>query len=319
MVYTMVGYQITDSCNAKCKICCASSPQQKGSKLDLELILKSIDSLKDLGIKVIGLAGGEPFLYIDDMLAITSFASKLGFKITVTTNALWCKSYEYALDVLLQLKENGLDYCVISTDAFHEEFVPVQNVRTLIRACKATGVQPQIQTVSTKSSFEHTDRIVSELGEDKVDVQVLYGALQPAGMARHSIHLDEYFTHKLNSLVCPFPSTLFIASDGRAKPCCAPGCTDIPFDFGNVHEDSISDIIQNIQNNKLMRMITSGGFHKLLEIAKKEKGYMQLEKYVCVCHLCYDLLNDYEQFKYLEQKAEEWTVIRNSLAGWTKA
>ncbi|MCL2399697.1 MAG: radical SAM protein [Defluviitaleaceae bacterium] len=320
MLYTSVGYQLTDSCNAKCKICCTSSPLQDGRRLDIELILNSIDSTKDIkSINTIGITGGEPFLYIDDVLAISEASSKIGHRISVTTNAFWCESYDITLKVLSQLKKNNLTYCIISTDAFHEEYVPIKYIKTLVRACKNVGINPQIQSISTRSNLAHTDRIISELGSDKINLAVFYGSLLPVGMAKEAVASEDLFTCKLSHIVCPFKNTLLITSDGRAMPCCSPSSFDIPFDFGNIHTDSISIILQRIYKCKLMCTIKGEGFLNLLKIAKEERGYLELDGYVNVCHLCHDLLNNPEQYKYLQKKAEILADIQDGLRSWTKS
>lgn len=76
-------------CNLHCKHCWVSAGD--GSKaeqphLDVEYVLKGIEEAIPLGLKLIKLSGGEPFLYADDMVRIINCANDLNLEINIESN-----------------------------------------------------------------------------------------------------------------------------------------------------------------------------------------------------------------------------------------
>ncbi|MCL2399694.1 MAG: radical SAM protein [Defluviitaleaceae bacterium] len=320
MRYTSIGYQLTDKCNAACKGCCESANPQLNGKLDIGLILKSIDSIKDIeDIKNIGLTGGEPFLYVEDVLTVAEACKKINRNFVVTTNAFWGESYEYAFGVLSQLKKNNLSSIVVSVDSFHSEYISVESVKNVLNACMELGIVRQIQATSTKSSLSQTDEILAKLGQGKMDSVVVNSSLLPVGRAKENINPEDFFTRKLlKAALCHYQNGFFIAVDGKAVPCCSPSCFGIPFNFGNIYNNSIKEILENMYENKLMRTIISEGFSNLLKIAKEKWEYIESNEYVNVCHLCHDLLCDSERYNYLQKTAETLVKVKENIRSWAK-
>ena len=307
ILYAAITFQLTKECNAHCEICCESSGPQLNGKMDLDVILRSIDEIRDMNsIKLIAVTGGEPFLYPDDVLSIAKRCKEIGRKFTIITNAFWCSSYEHAFEVISQMKENNLAACFISADAFHQEYISIECVQVLLRACRELGIPTKIQANSTKSTLAETDRIINTIGMDKLHTQVLFGAAYPVGRAKEHVNAKEFFTRKLNRTVCQYQHILHISSDGKTQPCCSPCHVGIPFNFGNIYSDSLEDILKKVSDSELMRLITGEGLARLQEEAKKEFGFHELEEYVDVCHLCNHLLSDPDRYEYLSERAKIW-------------
>ena len=83
----LAGLKITHLCNLKCRHC----PFWKKEKVSLSF-LQAKDSLKalyDLGVRLVIIEGGEPFLWKDngyDLRDIVAEAKKLFFSVGITTN-----------------------------------------------------------------------------------------------------------------------------------------------------------------------------------------------------------------------------------------
>ena len=314
MIYTTIAFQLTRKCNAKCKICCESSSSQLRDKLDTDVILKSINAIKNVeSIRNIAVTGGEPFLYPDDVLSIARLCKETGRLFTIITNAFWCVSYSHALSVLSQLKENNLASCVVSADASHQEYIPIEYVKFFLRACSDLRIPTKIQTNSIKSTFSRTDEIINSIGKDKMHIQVLFASVYPVGRAKEHFGQEEFFTRKLDRAVCQYQHILHISSDGRVEPCCSPCYIDIPFDFGNIYTDSLEDVLNKVSDNELMRVISSEGFIRLLNEAKLELGFNELNEYVDACHLCNHLLADADRYAHFLEKAKIWRLQENEV------
>ena len=80
------------------------------------------------------LAGGEPFLHWEHLLALCRAARDAGLTPIekIETNAYWCTNANRVRERLADLKDCGLDMFVVSSDAFHQEFVPMDRVRLAV-------------------------------------------------------------------------------------------------------------------------------------------------------------------------------------------
>jgi len=56
---------------------------------------------------------------------------------TIETNAFWCTSDELVENRFLEIRDFGLNGIFISSDVFHQEFVPYDRVSRCVRIGKA--------------------------------------------------------------------------------------------------------------------------------------------------------------------------------------
>ena len=73
-------------------------------------------------------AGGEPFYDFERLLAIAQAAQAAGLRVLekVETNAFWATDDEVTREKIRKLAEAGMEMLLISTDVYHQEFVPVE-------------------------------------------------------------------------------------------------------------------------------------------------------------------------------------------------
>src|ERR1700745_3123865 len=78
----------TYQCNLSCPHCCV--PIEWPDRLDLATALRFLEGAFDFGIRILGLTGGEPFLYPEFVLAICRRAAHLGYRFDkIVTNGVW--------------------------------------------------------------------------------------------------------------------------------------------------------------------------------------------------------------------------------------
>src|SRR6516162_9981988 len=78
----------TYQCNLSCPHCCV--PIEWTDRLDIGVALRFLEDAHDSGIRILGLTGGEPFLYPEFVLAICRRAAQLGFQFDkIMTNGVW--------------------------------------------------------------------------------------------------------------------------------------------------------------------------------------------------------------------------------------
>src|SRR5205823_8578608 len=77
----------TYQCNLSCPHCCV--PIECPDRLPIPLAVGFLESAHAFGIRTIGFTGGEPFLYTEFLLALTSRAAEMGFRFDkVMTNGV---------------------------------------------------------------------------------------------------------------------------------------------------------------------------------------------------------------------------------------
>lgn len=77
--------QLTDWCNARCPQCSMSMSERfSRSKLDTDVVKRIIDSAVRNGVNAISLTGGEPFLYLDEVVTLLKYAKDAGIAYTRT-------------------------------------------------------------------------------------------------------------------------------------------------------------------------------------------------------------------------------------------
>jgi len=82
-----VIYEVTDRCNLRCRMCSVWRRAKRDDELDLSQIEMLASRLRDMGVVVVSLSGGEPFLREDLPEIVSIFRSK-GLITRLMTNAV---------------------------------------------------------------------------------------------------------------------------------------------------------------------------------------------------------------------------------------
>lgn len=78
-------------CNLQCRHCWVSADSKSVDKVETSLIINSIKEAIPLGLKIVKLSGGEPFLYPEDMCQIIDLANAVGLDINIESNGTQVK------------------------------------------------------------------------------------------------------------------------------------------------------------------------------------------------------------------------------------
>ena len=116
----VVIWNVIRRCNLACKHCYSiSADHDFPGELSTDEIYNVMDDLKDFGVPVLILSGGEPLLH-PDIFAISSHAKKMGFYLGLSTNGTLITERNIA-----ELAAVGYDYVGISIDGIgqtHDKF-----------------------------------------------------------------------------------------------------------------------------------------------------------------------------------------------------
>lgn len=105
--------------------------------LPLEDLRGYLRGLKRLGLdgRALHFGGGEPFFRYRHLIGCLEVARQEGMLPLgkLETNAFWCKSDDLVRRRLGEIALFGVETLLVSCDAFHQEFVPIERVRRLVR------------------------------------------------------------------------------------------------------------------------------------------------------------------------------------------
>jgi len=167
-----VWLKLTHACNLNCVYCYGKSDKPSPNELSTQELKKIIDELVEIHVFGIHFFGGEPLLR-EDFFELLHYASKKGFKPSLTTNGTLVN-----YSVGKKLKAAGLRSATIciegASPTSHDAIVGVPGAfkRSVnaIKTLKSLGIRVSMNFVMTKQTIREFPR-VAELAE-KLDVTV---------------------------------------------------------------------------------------------------------------------------------------------------
>ena len=296
MQFLGIAVVMNDKCNAHCAHCFGDYGPRKSRLLPSEAIRSLIDQAKD--IRAVGrefaVAGGEVFLYWDRLLDVVGYAAANGFAPSITTNGSWATSPRRTERLISALKSSGLVKLEISVDQFHQAFVPIVRIKTLLRAAKESGIPTiMLRCHSTKSL-----RLDAALtGLDVTDLAGTVIVCAPVvAMGRASTQLPPesfYADMDAPSGACAEGLILTVNVAGDVFPCCAGSELCPPLNLGNLLVSPLSEILRATDDNFLLRALVNAGPSAFLPVIQEMGVGQRLPgRYTNICDLCHRLFSD---------------------------
>lgn len=141
--WEFAGLLVTYWCNARCAFCYVYSGPDRGGDMGIEAAIelwRSLDRLAAASGKRmrIHLAGGEPLGDWPRLAGIVRSARDAGLTPLekIETNAFWATDDNLTRARLELLDALGVEKLVVSTDVFHQEFVPFDRVRRCVEIAR---------------------------------------------------------------------------------------------------------------------------------------------------------------------------------------
>jgi len=298
--WEFAGLFLTYWCNARCAFCYVHSGPDRGGDMSIARAVELWRSLDRLagshGKRMrIHLAGGEPFRDWPRLAGIIHAARQAGLSPLekIETNAFWATDDDLTRSRLELLDALGVEKLVISTDAYHQEFIPFDRVRRCVEIARRVLGRPRVRV----RWWDAYRRPVDLRG---AGLETRYDAYRRA-FARHRERLAGRAAQVLPALLPRYPAEHF------ANQSCAesvlrsrhvhidayghifPGvCSGIVLGraVGRTVEDVWNDVAANWAQNPLVAAVVAGGSFELMRQAQTF-GYQALpDGYADKCHLC---------------------------------
>lgn len=256
----------TYQCNLACPHCCV--PIEWEDRLEVPAALRFLEQAHAAGVEWLGFTGGEPFLYPDFLTAITRRAAQLGMRFDkVQTNGVWFRDEPHLRAELGALRDAGFTGKLgLSVDKFHgthtaeaatfcrvaSEVFRRDNVVSLSYASRAPeqGLEPvralaeAVGGVVDWSDVLHRHLLVSP----DLTIVVNWNHLAPVERAERFTGAwdGEWFEEDY----CEGPGqALIVTPKGEVKPCCGFASDLDQLTIGNVHKDSVEEIIRRARRH----------------------------------------------------------------------
>ena len=259
-------FSATTTCNLRCEHCFVG---RDARRLDIGQALAFLRNCADSGkIERVGFSGGEPFLYMDFLIALTKEAVALDLLFDqIMTNGDWWKEEVDLRQTLQTLYDAGYDGKIgLSWDKYHgqsqermEIFIGVVkeifgegsvNIQTVEQPLSLSGTPLSLSGL-TRQSHNTDSRVKPE--NDNVPVYTLprtYPSEDPRAWQARRWFKEDF---------CQGPGNiLYVHANGNIAPCCGFANENPELFIGRI-TDSYETIMNNAVSNVMVQRCFSEG------------------------------------------------------------
>ncbi len=272
-------FSLTTKCDLRCAHC---GIEDRKTVLNKKAALRFIAACAKAGIERVGFTGGEPFLALDLMCAISKTALRHGiFFSRVMTSGGWFRTRKELYKALERLFAAGYDgnLCV-SVDAFHRQ--SLEKCASFIGAATAIWERPDIVSIAavrgakgaqTRIRLARLARILrgrlvmvgarpGAIKSERSFIRIFYIDLSPIGKAAGL--KDPWDGRWFKDDLCKGPGNVFfVLPDGTVKPCCGYGADSKILTIGSIKRDSPKELIRNARKNRFITSVFRSGLHPI--------------------------------------------------------
>lgn len=256
----------TYQCNLTCPHCCV--PIEWTDYLDIPVAVRFLEDAFAFGIRTLGFTGGEPFLYPEFLTAVTRRAAELGYHFDkIVTNGIWFRDLRHLRTTLKKLKDAGYSGKLgLGVDKFH-------GIRTdqLADFCRtARQVFDRDNVLSLAYASRHPDQGLEPV---RALAKSLNAVIEWSPLLHRRLLVADDFTMTLNwnhlapveraerleggwdgtwflEDFCEGPGQALIVNPrGEVKPCCGFASDLDQLTIGNIHQDSVADILRKARKH----------------------------------------------------------------------
>jgi hypothetical protein len=247
-------------------------------------------------IKSVVITGGEPFYNIELLRGVLNAAVTCGVVPIVMTNAFWASSLQAAIETLRGLPQ--IRMIGVSTDAYHQRFVPIGNAINALLAARSLGLGYNAAVCTEVKEDPAYRNTKAELAKVIGESLVLPATTQPAGRALR-FKPDRFETStEFPASACVSADCPTIFPDGSVIGCMAlmPGLPlGHPLLLGKLRDRPLGEILDAAERNTALHMIRVWGPGRLLkmlaEAGEKQCLPKRYTKHGC-CDLCHSLASN---------------------------
>lgn len=194
-----IEFVVTYACTGKCRHCSEGDHKASGAHIDPVVAADAVRKIAAAyPIRTVMTFGGEPLLYPEVVYAVMEAAHEAGVpKRQIITNGYFSKDSARIREVAEGLSACGVNDVLLSVDAFHQETILLDVVRSFAIALAENGVRTRLQPAWLVSPTDENpyNLRTRELLESFADIGMQENEgniIFPEGNAKK--YLSEYFT-----------------------------------------------------------------------------------------------------------------------------
>jgi organic radical activating enzyme len=315
-----IGFSITTKCPLACAHCIIEAgPRRKEEMVldDARRWLREAAAYRNGYIKSVVFTGGEPFQDLSRLKHLLEYAAESGLVAAVVTNCYWAETLPKAVEVLQNLPQ--IRMLGVSVDAYHQRFVPFENVRNVIRAARELGIRFNAAMCFENENAPPYLDLRSKL-EEIIDKELIRAsAVFPAGRARKETSRNELVvTPEPPSGPCTAADFPTIFPDGRVI-----GCMGIvedlpkghPLCLGNIREETLAQLLDRAETDVALHILRLWGPGRLIQLLAEAGFKNRLPRHYVkhgYCDLCYAVASDRELREGLNKLCEDNEIVQKT-------
>ncbi|HQR07354.1 MAG TPA: radical SAM protein [Gemmatales bacterium] len=329
-----VSFAGTYQCNLACPHCCV--PIEWTDRLPIDTAIHFLEDAHIQGIRRIGFTGGEPFVYPEFVIAVARRAAELGFRFDkVMSNGVWYQDEAHLTQVLSDLQTAGFTGKLgMTVDKFHG--IDIDKLALFCLTARKVFARDNILSLSYASrapdqGLELIKRLAETLG----------GVLEYSELLHRHIVVTDDLTMTLNwnhlapveraekfaggwdgewfkEDYCEGPGqALIVTPKGEVKPCCGFASDLDQLTIGNIHTDSVEQIIKQARSHPYVGKVFRDGLTAVVdEILERDPDALP-GKSSNQCYVCWYVLTRglVETMPGGGGQIGQWTGARANYAG----
>ena len=256
----------TYRCNLSCPHCCV--PIEWPDRLAIPTAIRFLEDAHRFGIEILGFTGGEPFIYPEFLIQVTGRAAQLGFRFDkIMTNGVWFQDSAHLAKILQHLREAGFSGKLgLSVDKFHgmetakladfcrtaRRIFERDNILSLSYASRAPelGLEPVYRLARELNGVVEWSEMLGRhlLVAPECTMTLNWNHLAPVERAEklHGGWDGKWFVEDY----CEGPGqALIVNPKGEVKPCCGFASDLDQLTIGNIHSDSVAQIVRRARKH----------------------------------------------------------------------
>ncbi len=311
--WKFAGLMLSYWCNAKCGFCYLCAGPEHKFWADANRIVSWWTQLEILAKRnnqhvKIHPTGGEAFGNWSLLVDVLKRAREAGLPPVekIETNAFWATSESIAAERLEVLRDLGVSLIVTDADVFHQEYVPIENVRMLVemtrRIIGSDAIRVRWWDVYNKySEYAKMDRKELQLQALRSGRERINGRAAMLATTELSGNPAETFSGENCRKGIIRSKHVHIDPYGNIFPGVCSGII-----LGNAISENIIDIFDWLDRNgpsgPVLTNLVEHGPTGLMEFAKRFGFRQQKRGYISKCHLCYHV----RSFLYERNICRKW-------------
>jgi len=292
-----IEFVVTYACSGRCKHCSVDIDEEKNECIDVDYAVDVIKKLSaEYSIESVMTFGGEPLLNAETVCKIHETARDCGIADrSVITNGFFSKDERKIEEVAQRLCESGV-FVLLSVDAFHQEFIPIEPVMRFAEAfirndVSRLKVHPAwlVDRQFKHSYNDETERLLKMFSDKGIEVSS-GNNIFPAGNALK--YLREYYPCPENiDLSVPCGQMLYTSRLDEIREISINPNGDLNlcrFPIGNIYKDDVVSILNKYdpQESPVTRALMDGGAGRLLEYAENLGAAVDTSDCYSACGVC---------------------------------